>query len=220
MKKRLIWTSVLIVVSGIAAWTVFSLRDDDSVLSILVRDVAKKMGWAADSTTLDVLQRMEKYDKQGRYDDAIKAGSTWAEEHPNDGSNDLVFRQIALLYLEKAKKDSGHADEYADRAILYRDKALPLASDATLGWRSMAGVRDLALISESAADLSAKQRCPQYQNAIKLLERLAVLLKEQQVAPRGAGFTADDIKTFLNQVDATISRVRHKQQSAGCKLAD
>jgi hypothetical protein len=165
---------------------------------------------------------MEKYEKQGRYDDAIKAGLAWTENHPRSGDNDLVFRRIALLYLARARTDSGHADGYVNEAILYRDKAIPPALDTSLGWYSMAGLRDLALISESAGDLSVRQRCAQYGNAIKLLQRLGVLLKEKRVQAAGqtsstiGSFTVDDVDQFQTQVDATITRVRGKLQNDSC----
>lgn len=223
--KRLILIGALILTLGVAACVVLSLRNDDSILSIVVRDVMRKMPWAPDSTTFDVLGRMAKYEKRGRYDDAINAGIAWTEKHPENGSNDWIFRHIALLCLEKARKDSGHADEYIRRAMLYRDKALPFESD------SISSLRDVALFSEAGGDLSASQRCVHYRNAIKLLEHLGDVLRERRaVAPKEEAFvaprqgtsaeyvlTVEDINALLERTNGTMTRVKEKLQKSGCK---
>src|SRR5439155_6367172 len=150
-------------------------------------------------------------------------GITWTQQHPNDGSNDLVYKHVATLFLEKAQKNSGHAEEYVKQALLYRDKALRLDSDPSRGWRSMAGLRDLALISESAGDLSNEQRCVQYRNADKLFQELVVRLKEKQADTSaqgnvgGNGFTTVDVNQLLKNTDAAQNDVRTKFQSNGCQ---
>ena len=104
-----------------------------------------------EETSLNVIDRMQRYERGARYDNAIEIGTKWTDDHPNDGSNDLVFREIAIAYLEEAKR-GGNKDELVGNAILYRDKLLTSVA-GTSDWRGMAGVRDAALISESAADL-------------------------------------------------------------------
>ncbi len=222
--KRLILIGALIIAFGAALWVVFSLRDEDSMLSIVLRDVPRVMGWAPDSTTSDVLRRMAKYEKQSRYDDAVRAGNAWTEKHPNSDSNVWIFTLIARLYLQRAKAESGHADEYVTQAMLYRDKALPFESD------NISGLRDLALLSEAGGDLSASQRCVQYRNSLKLLEHLGDVLRERQavapkqevLAPRQGTsaeyvLTVEDINALLERTNGTITRVREKLQKSSCK---
>jgi hypothetical protein len=223
-EQSLILMSATAAVMTVCVGIVVSLRNDDSMLSIILKDTSSYMGWGLASTTSEVLQRMSKYEKKGRYDDAIEAGVEWTKKHPTDGSNDRVFIGIASTFLHKAKQDSGNADEYVRQAVLYRDKAIPIASDTSLGWYSLRTVRDLALISESAGDLSDTQRCVQYRNAAQLLERLAVLLNakrsqlsNQTSSAEDAFGSNDDVERFLRQADATLARVRDKQQSSACQ---
>lgn len=213
--RRLIASGVCVLIVGATVWVVSSARDEDSTLSIVAKYVAKQMGWAADSTTADVLQRMARHERNNRNDEAIKAGVAWTEQHPHDGSSYLIYRQIALLYLEKARLDSGRADEYVAQAISHRDKALSGALDNSASSYSMAGLQELGLISELAGDLSAKQRCKQYRNAVKLLDQLKVrLMDEGFEAP---GLTPDEVEQFRERVDATISRVQQKMQNNSCE---
>jgi len=87
----------------------------------------------------------------------------------------------------------------------------------------MAGLRDLALISESAGDLSNEQRCVQYRNADKLFQEVVLRLKDKQAdtsaqgSAGGNGFTADDVKQLLKNTDAAQDEVRRKLQSNGCQ---
>ncbi len=166
-RKRLVFIGALILTIVVAVWAVSSLRDDDSSLSVLVHYTKQRMGWPDDTTdsTYGVIARMSRYVKQRRYDDAVRVGNAWTARNPNSESNVYIFRLISDLYLERAKTDSTHADDYVKQAMLYRDKMLPLASN------NVYGLRDLALLSEAGGDLSASQRCVQYRNAIKLLER-------------------------------------------------
>jgi len=134
MKPKLLITSVIALIAvGFIAWVVVSLRNDDSTASIVARNLVRKMGLAGDSTTFDAIGRMSKCEKQGRLDDAIQAGISWTQQHPNDGSNDLVFKRIATVFLGKAQRDGRHAEGYVKEALVYRDKALPLDSDPSRG---------------------------------------------------------------------------------------
>jgi Sec-independent protein translocase protein TatA len=177
------------------------------------------------STMSDVLRRMQQYQKDGDYDDAISVGKAWVAKYPQDGSNDQVFGRIASLYLEKAKTDDRNRDEYVAHAIEYRDKMLPVATDATLGWYSMAALQDSASISEHAGDLSERQRCVQYRNARKLLERLRNLLHEKQIQlskltdskQDAFGYASDDVQRCLKETDLKMSQLTEKQQAASCQ---
>jgi hypothetical protein len=208
----------LVVAGGIVAlvvWIVVLLHDDGSVLGILVREVPTHEGWASDSSAADVLGRMRKYEKKSRYDDAIKAGIAWTEKHPDDGWNGWIYMEVSALYLKKARKDEEHAEEDVTEVILYRDKALPLFPD-DLYW-----LQRLAAISESAGDLSPTQRCVQYRNTMKLLDRVNILLTEEKdrVARQFRPDPADceQMKCVSEQFDTSVNRVRGKLQQSGCE---
>ena len=197
------------------ALAVWSVVDDSSVLGILVREVPSYMGWAPDSTAADVLRRMSKYKKKGRSDDAIKTGIAWTEKHPGDGWNGWIYMEVSALYLKKAGKHDEHAEEDVTEALLFRDKALPLFPD-NLYW-----LERLAAISESAGDFSPIQRCIQYRNTMKLLDRVNILLTEEKdrVARQFKPDPADceQMKCVAEQVDTAVDRVRGKLQRSACQ---
>jgi hypothetical protein len=210
-QKRLVAAGAIAAVVALVIWGVVLLRDDDSVLSILIR----RVGWAPDSTTSDVVRRMSKYQKKGRYDDAIGVGIMWAKKYPDAGSNGWVYTDVSALYLEKAAKDGEHAEEDVKQALLYRDKALPFASDG------LYSLQQLASISESAGDISAAQRCVQYRNAIKIMDRMSVLLgEEKDRVARQFKPHPDDverIKCDSDRVDAIVNRLSGKLQDPACQ---
>lgn len=214
--KRLVIVGV-IAIASIAIWIVLSLRNGDSSLRVSLRAIAKEMGWSAPETTVEVVTRMSKDEKRGKNDDAIGIGITWTQKHPDDPSNYWIYTSISQLYLKKAQNDAGHESGYVNQAILYRDKALPFQEHNILG------LQDLAIISEMAGDLSSSQRCPQYQNAIKLLQHAVFVLNEQrteatkQQARSNDALTPDKIKTLSEHIDGTITRVTGKLQSSGCQ---
>jgi len=212
-RNRLVVTGAIAAVVTLLIWSVVLVRDDDSVLSILIR--REHMPWAPDSTTSDVLHRMSKYQKKGRYDDAIRAGIMWTEKYPDDGSNVWLYMDVSALYLLKAAKDGEHAEEDVKQALLYRDKVLPFASDG------LYSLQQLAEISESAGDISGAQRCVQYRNAIKITDRMAVLLSEEkdrvarQFKPRPDD--VERIKCDSDRADAIVNRLRGKLQDSACR---
>jgi hypothetical protein len=224
--KRLLFAGALILtLVGVAVWAVSSFRDGGSTLSVFVSYAKKRIGWAADSSTSDVIIRMAGYAKQGRYDDAVRVGNAWTAKNPNSESNVPIYTLTSRLYLQRTKVDGGHAEEYVRQAMLYRDKALPFESD------NVYGLRDLALLSKAGGDLSASQRCVQYRNAIKLLERLGDVLRERRVvAPKEEAFvaprqgtsaeyvlTVEDIDGMLERTNGTVKRIAEKLHESACQ---
>jgi hypothetical protein len=213
--NRSFWLGALALVLGLAIWIVVSLRNDDSILSIVVRGEIKHIGWSADSTTGEVLLRMAKYEDHGKYDDAIKAGVAWTNKYPDKTFDDLVFTNIAFLYLRKAQADARHSDEYVKKAVLYRDKALPSEAD------SIPSLENLARLSEGIADFSQSQRCAQYRNAITLLNRQVTLLNDEharlarQIVPQRD--EAEHLGLRRQNNDATMRRIQEKLRTSACQ---
>lgn len=199
-----------LVVSGVTVavvWIVVLLLDDSSVLGILVRRVPTYIGWAHESPADDVVRRMHKYERKGRYDDAIKAGVAWTQQHPDADSsvwNGWIYTGVSALYLKKAARDGEDAELDIQQALLYRDRAVPFSTE------SLYAMQRLAAISESAGDLSAPERCVQYRNTMKLLDRANILLTEEkdrmarQIKPNPAD---------CEQNEVCFGPGRHKRQS-------
>jgi hypothetical protein len=200
-----------------------ALVDDGSYLSVLISRVTDKAGFSAGPNAFTVLHKMRNYQKRGHYDAAIDAAKAWAEEYPRDGFNDRVFVAVAWMFLNKAQHDRAHAEDYVNTALLYRDKALLIATDTTLPWSSIWTLRDLALISKAAGDISLKQRCVQYGNALKLLQRRADLLRDRQdeisrrFVPVKDDLSVEDCKCMSDETQTAIGEVREQQQKYACK---
>lgn len=128
----------------------------------------------------------------------------------------VIYREISVLYLQKARVDSSHADAYLREALLYRDKALTSASD------SPASLQSIAAISEAVGDLSASRRCVQYANSIKFLDRMNLLTNEDKDELKRQ-FKPDLAKRkrieFLSEwIDAEMRRVSKKSLASGCQV--
>lgn len=221
--KRPLFIGALTLTIAVTVWAVFSLRDDTSILSIFVRYEESRMGGSAD-TFYGVMVRMSWYVKLRRYDDAVRVGNAWATRNPNDESSVRIYMLISGLYLRRAQLDKTHADEYVSRAMLYRDKMLPLDSNTVYG------LCELAALSEAGGDLSEVQRCVQYRNTIRFWDHLTKMLREQRaVAPREGAFTVprkgtsaeyvltvEDIDSILERTWKATAEVQGKMQKSGC----
>jgi hypothetical protein len=158
---------------------------------------------------------MAKYEKKGRYDEAINAGLALAAKYPDSFTSGLIYEDISTLYLRKATIDSGRSEEYLTQAVSYRDKALPSASDSPYS------LKQLVVLSESIGDLSTSQRCTQYRNSIKLLDRMKVLANEDQdhlareFNPNPA--ERQKLNHLEECIDTLTKRVGGKLSASGCQ---
>jgi hypothetical protein len=100
-----------------------------------------------------MLKTMAKYEKKGRYDDAVNIGTALAEKNPDSFTSDWIYQDISASYLRRARMDNGRSEEYLRQAVFYRDRALPSASDSPY-W-----LQSLVTITEAVGDLSTAQRC-------------------------------------------------------------
>jgi hypothetical protein len=182
MTKRivsLLWraTAVVIVIAVIAALAIRSIRT-----SAQVEDH-------------DFGSKMVKYVKEGRFDEAVQVGLQSLQNQPDD---EIVYQQIADVYLIRAGKDAGQRQQWLSKAVFYVEKSLSLNSKD----RDVAGVHVLqdARSFETIADLSMDSRCTYYDRAKKLLEG-----KTFPLAP-----LREENTRRLNEVQA-------KRTKAGCK---
>jgi hypothetical protein len=199
----------------LVVWVVVSFRNDDSTLGVVARYAKNRMCWSADSNFVCAIKAMEKYEKKGRYYDAIRTGVALAQKYPESGMNGWIYEDISALYLRRARMDSARADEYLKQAVSYRDKALPSLADSPYMLES------LAAISESIGDLSTAQQCTQYGNSVKLLDRTKLLADEnkkrltRQFKPDAA--EREKVEDLLKRIDAATKRVGDKQSVSGCQ---
>lgn len=157
---------------------------------------------------------MAKYEKKGRYDDAIISGLAWTEKHPEGIDSQWIYRDLSFLYLKKASLDDGHKEGYVDQALFYRDKLLAFSSD------SPGALEPLETISEYAGNISTAQKCAQYRNSIKLLDRMNSLVSQdkERLAREFKPDPKEEKETecLSDWIEATAERVNHKLTSSGC----
>ena len=172
------------------------------------------MCWPTYSTGFCILEKMARYEKEGRYDDAISSGLAWTEKHPEGIDSEWIYREISLLYLKKASLDQKHKEDYLQQALSYRDKLLPSASNSPYT------LEPLETISEYVGDLSTTQRCVQYRNSIKLLDSMNTLLSEDKARLarqfKGDPDESEKVQRLSSWIDIAKHRVESKQLSAGC----
>jgi len=157
----------------------------------------------------DFGSQMHNYIKQGRYDDAVQVGLHALQ---NQSSDEIVYQEIAVVYLMRAQKEPEQRERWVSTAISYIDKSLSLNSKD----KDAAGVHLLqdALSLESAGDLSTNERCSYYGRARKLLEDRAPLLQGDQLTLAGKTFPLEPLRKENEKV---LTGLKDKATKAGCK---
>jgi hypothetical protein len=205
------------VLAAFAGWLTASLRNDDSMLSVVARYLGELKGtvcWSADTNVACVVKAMAKYEKKGRYDDAIRAGAAWVNKYPQGALSTWIEEHVSALYLTKSRMDRAHAGDYLEQAVLYRDKALISVQDSPYD------LEPLVNISEAVGDLSSVQQCVQYRNSLKLLGRMSGLASEdkdrltRQFKPDQA--ERSKLDALLRCIDVATKRIHAKLSASGC----
>jgi tetratricopeptide (TPR) repeat protein len=157
----------------------------------------------------DFGSQMVSYIKQGRYEEAIQVGLHAVQNQPSD---EIVYEQIANVYLIRAQKDPDHREEWVTQAISYVEKSLSLNSKD----KDLAGVHLFqdARSFEVAGDLSTGSRCIYYERARKLLEDRVPLLQGRQLTLEGRIFPLAPLRA---ENDKILDGVKGKTANAGCK---
>jgi hypothetical protein len=196
-------------------WLILALLNDDSTLNAEARYLKETACWTTESNAACVIKGMAKYQKKGRYDDAINVGVAWTQKNPDGPLSAWIYRDLSVLYLKRASQDKANAEAYVKEAILYRDKALPSASDSAYA------LQPLLVITESAGDLSPSQRCVQYRNSMKVLDRMNVLVNEdkdrleRQFKPDPK--ERNDLECLSGWMDTSSTRLTTKLSTSGCR---
>ena len=68
----------------------------------------------------DAMTLTVSYSQRGRFDNAIRVAQDWMEKHPED----FLYDQVAICYLAKASKDSGHKEQWIQQAAINLEKDL------------------------------------------------------------------------------------------------
>ena len=156
----------------------------------------------------DAMTLIVNYSQLGRYDDAIRVAEDWMEKHPQDS----LYDQVAICYLAKASKDSGHKDQWVQRAVINFEKDLAAHKKSAVDVE----LYEVGRGFESAGDLSTNDSCLYYSRAVKAFE-------EEVQFIQGDSYTAYGHTTPLaparQENQKALERVKSKINKAGCKEA-
>ena len=169
------------------------------------------VGWSAQAKHMDQITDKTpapetKLEEQGRYDEAIQVVLNRKEGLP-EASADC---QVAVIYLERARKDLANRERWVQQAASYLDKATASApKDPFILESAMDGFNRVGDYSEEG--------CPQYEKAIGFGEAALALLQGSTVTVEGhmQSYPTQPIK---EGIEPRLKRIRGKVE-AWCRKA-
>ena len=167
-------------------------------------------GWGAESKYEDLITSKEPapevtLEDQGRYDEAVQTVLDRTKEGLREADADS---EVALIYLNRAKKDWANREKWAQQVEFYIDKAAALAPNDPFILES--AMDDL----NTLGDYSDKG-CSHYQKAVRFGEAALALLQGTSVTVDGhvRSYPTQPIK---EGVQPQLKRIRDKVEAC-CK---
>lgn len=165
------------------------------------------VGWGAEAKYEDLMTDNTpplevKLQEQGRYDEAIQTVLSKRNQGFHEADLDS---QVALIYLERAKRDSTNCEKWAQQAASYLDKAAALASkDPFILESAMDGFNRVGDFSEKG--------CPYYEEAVGYGEAALALLQNSTVTVEGhvRSYPTQPIK---ESIQPRLKRIREKVEA-------
>ena len=146
-----------------------------------------------------------KLEDQGRYDEAIQTVLDRRKEGLREADADS---EVALIYLNRAKKDLANREKWAQQVEFYIDKAAALAP------------KDPFILESAMDELNtvgdySDEGCPHYQKAVRFGEAALALLQGTSVTVEGhvRSYPTQPIKEGLQP---RLKRIRDKVEAC-CK---
>jgi tetratricopeptide (TPR) repeat protein len=177
---------------------------------VLAGVAAYFVGWGAEAKYEDMITSNTpspevKLEEQGRYDEAIQA----VLDTRNHGLPEAdVDSQVALIYLDRAKKDSANREKWAQQAASYFDKAAALApKDPFILENAMDGFNKVGDYSEEG--------CPLYGKAVGYGEAALALLQNSTVTVESHA-RSYPTQPIRENIQPRLKRIRGKVE-AWCK---
>src|SRR5579864_2220983 len=97
----------------------------------------------------------------GKWDQAVKLELARIHDVRKDYG---LYDQVSIVYLERAREDVEHRDEWIAKALSYEDRAI------SLGPNDMTNLGGAAAVYENAGGI-AKNGCPYYEKAWTLVKK-------------------------------------------------
>ena len=167
-------------------------------------------GPVAETDSRNVETQMVEFAKRGQYDEAIQLGLRSLKHNSADA---FIYEQIAIIDIIRARKDVDKRDSFVTEAVSYSNKALAINPTN----EDVAGVHlfQIARTFEAAGDLSKPEAaCGYYEQATKLLENRAPLLKGNSVVSKGKTTPLSPLRSENQRVLTGLST---KSKTVHCK---
>ncbi|HMD10182.1 MAG TPA: hypothetical protein VKH63_21800 [Candidatus Acidoferrum sp.] len=154
--------------------------------------------------------------KQGRYDGAVRVVQNWMNDGTRNISHDeILYQQIAMIYIARAYKKSESRNESAHLAELNLGRSLDLF-DKQESKDNDPWLIEIGGAYEVLGDISDKDKCRLYEKARDLyLEQLPLI--------KGTSFTAYGYTAQLEPVRTEVRKhldaTKIKLSAAGCPAA-
>jgi len=153
----------------------------------------------------DIITKMAEESKNGHYETSIQTGVSALENKPSD---DVILRQIAIIYLMRAVKEPEHTEQRVKEANIFADRSLAINPAIDIGRY------EAARIFEHSADLSKDEKCVLYRRALKTLAEWSSTLKGESITVEGRDFPVAPLR---KEADTTRNRIEGKQVQSHCE---
>ena len=163
----------------------------------------------------EVLDRMIELQKEGRYDKAVQVVQQWLNDSRRDISRDeLLYQQIAMVYIAKAYKRPGSRNESVHLAEVNLERSLDLfekldSKDNNPWLFEIGGAYELL------GDISDKRKCEFYEKAQQSLVRQLRLIKGDSYTAYGRTVS---LEPFRREVRKHLDAVNKKSSKTSCQV--
>jgi tetratricopeptide (TPR) repeat protein len=163
----------------------------------------------------ELLNRMIELQREGRYDKAVQVVQNWMKDSRRDISRDeLLYQQIAMVYIAKAYKKPRSRDESVHLAEMNLEHSLDLfekeQSKDNNPW-----LFEVGGAYEILGNISDKDKCRLYETAREAFERQLPLIKGDSYTAYGSTVPLEPLRV---EVRKHLDGVNKKSSSAGCQV--
>ena len=162
----------------------------------------------------EVLSRMIELQREGRYDKAVQVVQNWMTDGRRDISHDeLLYQQIAMVYIAKAYKKPASRSESVRQAQLSLEKSLDLfekeESKENDPW-----LFEIGGAYEILGNVSDKEKCQLYEKARGLFVRQLPLIKGDSYTSYGSTTPLEPVR---KEIRKHLDAVNEKFSRTGCQ---
>jgi hypothetical protein len=147
-----------------------------------------------------------KLQNQGRYEEAVQTVLDRIREGLREADADT---EVAVIYLNAAKKDLPNREKWAQQAVPYVDKAAALAPHDPF-------ILESAMDDFNTVGDYSENSCPHYDKAVQFGQAALALLQGNSVTVEGYIRSSYPAQPIRDRIQPTVKRIRDKVEAC-CK---